>query len=101
MRPQEIRHGSRVFLLLRPLTVRRHRERGLWIHEVRPLSILAYGPSIETSWESLCMDVATLWDVIANERDEELTGDARNLKAKLLCYVRQPVEVNGKATAKP
>jgi hypothetical protein len=85
----EIIHGNRSFVLHKPIQIRIDCQDGIWIHEYEPLGILSYAPSRAESLDAFRMDFAACWDLVAQESDEKLTADARELKRKLLNLVKK------------
>jgi hypothetical protein len=65
---------------------------GLWIHECAPLGIVAYAPTRAESLNAFRLDFAVCWDSVAQESDENLTEDARDLKRALLDLVEHVEE---------
>jgi hypothetical protein len=53
---------------------------GMWNCQNQELSILAFGPTVDEAVESFSEDFLTLWNVIANSPDEELTVEAQRVK---------------------
>ena len=80
---KELQFGNRRFLLREPIEVRVNYEGGVWTHEAPALAIHAFAENRIDSLNSFCMDFADRWDHIAREDDQNLTGDARQVKRKL------------------
>jgi len=79
---RELQYGDQRFQLREPIEVLVDFRDGLWIHQSKDLSILAYAPTRRASLMSFCMDFAALWEHIAKEEDANLTEDAETLKRK-------------------
>ena len=79
---------NRMFEFHRPLRVAGHEEGGLWIHECKPLRILAYAETREASWQAFVDYFESDWDAIAQEKDPRLTLDAREMKREYLKLVK-------------
>ncbi len=77
-----------MFEFHKPLRVTDHEEGGVWIHECKPLHILAYAESHEESWKAFIDYFESDWDGIAQEKDSLLTLDARELKRNYLKLVK-------------
>jgi len=71
---------SRMFEFHSPLRVTGREEGGIWIHECKPLRILAYAESREESWQAFLDYFESDWDGIAQEKDSRLTLDATEMK---------------------
>jgi hypothetical protein len=87
----EVRCGGRIFRLSESIILKRSAENGLIYIESRPLSILSYGSSVLEAVYSFCEDFATMWDVIAQDDDNTLTEDARQVKRYLTGLVKDVV----------
>ncbi len=55
-------------------------EDDLWNCQNEELSILACGPTVDEAVRSFSEDFLTLWDVIAESPDDELTVEAQRVK---------------------
>ncbi len=80
---KELQFGNRRFLLREPIEVRVNYEGGVWTHEAPALAIHAFAENRIDSLNSFCMDFADRWDHVAREDDQNLTGEARQVKRKL------------------
>jgi hypothetical protein len=54
------------------------------VFEVPELNVVVAGASEEEALRELCADILWLWREYGLANEEELTGDARELKARLL-----------------
>jgi len=79
---KELQFGNR-FLLREPIEVRVNYEGGVWTHEAPALAIHAFAENRIDSLNSFCMDFADRWGHVAREDDQNLTGEARQVKRKL------------------
>jgi hypothetical protein len=86
-------YDSRRFRLREPIRVESNFSEGIWVHEFPPLGIHAFGASRAESLKAFRMDFAACWDLLASEKDENLTGDAQDLKAKLLALVEDVEQI--------
>jgi hypothetical protein len=87
LRWRHIVHGGRLFCLQSAIEIKVDLCDGVWTHEYKPLGILGYAESRAESLEAFRTDFAACWDSIAQEPDENLTGDAQELKRGLLALV--------------
>lgn len=71
---------DRRYILKHPIQILPDIVDGVWVHEYEPLGIVAYGQSRSESIEAFRMEFAALWDEYAQEPDESLTEDAKELK---------------------
>jgi len=88
LRWRHVTHGRRRSRLRSPIEIVVDFRDGLWIHEYAPLGVLAYGESRQESLEAFRTDFAACWDSLAQEDDASLTGDARELKRRLVQLVQ-------------
>lgn len=77
---ESISSCGKSFKFKRPICVAVDHESGYWVHEYQPLKIYAYGETLSESRRAFDQDFAACWDGIANEPDEKLTLDAREMK---------------------
>ena len=77
---RRIIYGGRVFRLRQPIQIRVNFHDDLWIHEYAPLRVLGYAPTRAESLQAFRIDFAAAWDLIAEERDDNLTADAQVLR---------------------
>jgi hypothetical protein len=97
-------HGPKVFELNEPIDITVLREGNLWVLEYKPLGISAYGSTKLGALRAFAEEFSSCWRWIAQERDSQLGGDARELKRKLLALVRavkpkSMLKIPAKATA--
>lgn len=85
----KITDENRVFHLKKPIAVDVTLDDDVWTFEYKPLNLFSYGLSRADAYSDLQMLFASLWDNIARENNEKLTGDAIELKNKLLDIVKQ------------
>lgn len=85
---QSLSYGAREFHFRVPMQVKSTEQNGVWTFECSSLGIYAYGESERDASHAFDMELASSWDMLASESDENLTVDARELKRKL----RQSVE---------
>jgi len=84
----ELFADGRRFVLTCPIVATVEREfGGYWVHQCEEFGVLAYGPTEDCSREEFEREFAYAWDGLANEPDESLTADARQLKARLHDFV--------------
>ena len=80
---ESISSCGRSFKFNRPICVVVDHESGYWIHEYHALEIYSYGETCAESRRMFDEDFVACWDGIADEPDEKLTLDARELKKVL------------------
>lgn len=80
---EEIAACGKSFKFKRPICVVVDHESGYWIHEYQSLKIYAYGETLSESRRMFDEDFAACWDGVANEPDDKLTPDAREMKKVL------------------
>lgn len=78
---------GRFFHLREPIQVTEYEERGLWVHECKPLNILACAKTPKESWRVFATQFEATWEWIAQEEDSRLDPGARSLKRKYLDIV--------------
>jgi hypothetical protein len=78
-----VSYGAREFHFRIPIAVKATDDRGVWTFECSTLGIYAYGESEADARHAFDMELASSWDTLANESDDNLTIDARELKRKL------------------
>lgn len=81
-------YGNRRFSLKEQIQIQQDFRAGLWICEFKPLGMFGYGESRHEAVKSFRRDFADCWDDIAQEKSENLTLDAQELKQKLLSLVK-------------
>ena len=82
-----IRFDGTFFELNSPLCVLLWVEDESWVCEDEGKHITSFGDSSERALHSFCEDFSVLWEQIANEDDEVLTTDARQVKDFLISIV--------------
>ncbi|HCC58733.1 MAG TPA: hypothetical protein DEQ47_16035 [Solibacterales bacterium] len=80
--------GNRTFRLAQPLDLHVEYDRNWVVIESEILSIMAGADNLPDAIRSFAEDFSMLWDTIAEESDEGLSGDARSLKLQLRSIVR-------------
>jgi hypothetical protein len=83
-----IKDGGNVFRLHAPIPADISMEDGVWACESKPMGILAFGASEGGMLCSFAEDLAALWGLIAQARDEGLTSNAIRLKRTLHAAVK-------------
>ena len=78
---------GRDFLFRSPQTCIHHYSDEVWSHEIPALGIRGHGATEKESLANLARDLEACWLDIAQANDDELTRDARDLKARLLSAV--------------
>ena len=78
---------ERFFRLRKPIPVSEYQEAGLWIHECKPLNILAYARTRKESRQIFVTQFESAWDWIVQEDDSKLDAGARSLKRAYLDFV--------------
>lgn len=86
-------YGNRRFILNEQIQISQAYVDGVWLCEFEPLGILAFGVSRHDAVIDFRADFAACWDDIAEDRDENLTVDAQELKRKLKLLVKETRDI--------
>ena len=83
-----VTYGERDFHLRQPLMVKVHFDEEGWTYKSEDLGIFGYGRTRKDAAASFQEDFAACWDNIALAPDEALSGEALELKRKMLAAVK-------------
>ena len=83
----EIRHGGKVFRLTNAIAISHFCQEALYYCEYKPLSIVAFGRTLDAAIKSFNEDFAMMWDVIAHSPDKSLSPEAKKVKSHLKALV--------------
>lgn len=92
LRIKVITVGSRRFHLKKPISVELDFQDSVWSYEYLPLGIITCSPSRSEALSQFWEEFEFIWEEYAQERDENLTLDAQELKRHLLELVESVTE---------
>jgi len=91
---ESVRYGHRRWSLREPIMAAVTVSESIVSCEYEPLHLLGYGKSLDEAIAAIKYDFVVAYDEIAEEDDENLSADAKDLKAALLsitgCLVLSP-----------
>lgn len=80
----EFQVDGQTIRLRRPVALRVGLDEGTWFVENEALTLFGHGRSIEEAVADFIHDLGYLWRRYSNLHDEELSGNAKKLKALLI-----------------